>query len=86
MSKYDPLRNWLRNQRADRVELSFDQIEDEDIIGVELPDTAKQCREWWANETNPATRHHQCRAWLIAGFEVEQVNLNREIVTFRRLA
>jgi len=85
MGKYTPLSHWLKNQLADRVQLSFDEIEDEDIIGAELPRSAKEHREWWANETDPKSRHCQCRAWIIEGWIVESVDLEKEIVVFRRI-
>jgi hypothetical protein len=46
MSKYERLQNWLRNQSGDPVFVLFDDIEDEDRIGVKLPLTARQHREW----------------------------------------
>jgi len=85
MSKYDPLTRWLRNQPSNRAWVTFEDIEAKDKIGIDLPPSAKQYREWWANETDPKTRHRQCRAWLDADWEVEDVDLSREIVTFRKL-
>ena len=84
MSKYDLLRGWLLNQLGDRAELNFADILDEDRVGVLLPRAAKERREWWANETNPETRHVQCCAWAGAGWEVERVDWVRETVAFRR--
>jgi len=60
-------------------------MEDVDKIGVELPPSARRYPEWWANEADPKTRHRQCRAWLGAGWEVEEVNLSAEFVVFRKL-
>ncbi len=85
MSKYDPLTEFLRRQPHDRIKISFDDIEDHDKIGVTLPKAAREHREWWANEANPRTRHYQCRAWLAAGWKVEDVDRSREIVTFARV-
>jgi hypothetical protein len=85
MSRYDLLRDYLERQSADRIQLSFRDIEDEDRIGLKLPRSAKEKQAWWANETNPTTRHYQCRAWRSAGWKVEYVDLNREIVIFMRM-
>jgi len=85
MSKFDPLRESLRRRLSDRVEMTFEEIEDEDKIGVKLPRAAREHREWWANEINPHTRHYQCRAWLAAGWKVEHVDLSKEVVIFVRV-
>ena len=84
MSKYDPLARYLKELPASRQEitLAFEDIEDKDKIGVELPSSAKQYRPWWGNEARSSGR--QCRAWLDAGWKVEDVHLQRETVTFRR--
>jgi hypothetical protein len=84
MDTYRPLHDWLRRQPSDRVELLFDEIEDEDTIGVKLPRTAREKRTWWGNEFSPKTRHYQCRAWTEAGWQVESVNLSSERVVFVR--
>jgi hypothetical protein len=86
MSKYDILGDWLRNQRSSPVSLLFDDIEDRDRIGVKLPMTARQRREWWGNESTPASRHVQSKAWLSAGWRVEDVDFRRELVVFVRQA
>ena len=85
MSRYDPLRDYLQRQLADRIQLSFSDIEDEDRIGIKLPRSAKEKQAWWGNEADPTTRHYQCRAWRSAGWKVERVDLNTEIVIFLRI-
>jgi hypothetical protein len=45
MGKYDRLTRWLERQTADRIEVSFEDMEDEDKIGVLLPKSAKEHRE-----------------------------------------
>ena len=82
LSKYRPLHDWLQNQSTDQLTLSFDDIEDEDKIGVELPKSAREYRPWWGNEAKPGSR--QCRAWLDAGWKVDAVDLSKEVVTFLR--
>jgi hypothetical protein len=85
LSKYDALTEFLNRQLADRVRLLFDDIEDEDKIGLQLPKAAREHPAWWANEVDPKTRHYQCRAWTTAGWRVEHVDCNREIVEFERV-
>ena len=86
MGKYARLTDWLANQRADRLEVSFEEIEDEDKIGVKLPPSAKVHREWWGNEVARGSSHYQCRAWRNAGWKLESLDLTRETVTFVREA
>jgi len=82
MSKYDRLTEFLTHQLSDEVVLSFEDIEDGDRIGVKLPDSAKTYRQWWENQVSPGAR--QCRAWLDAGWEVKNVDLNAERVVLQR--
>jgi hypothetical protein len=86
MSKYDALTEWLRRQLGNRIVVPFEDIEDQDKIGVQLPRTAKENRDWWANENNRAAGyHHQSRAWMKAGWKPEHVDLGRQFVTFVRI-
>lgn len=86
MNTYDPLRNCLMIQKGKEVSAHSEDIEDEDRIGVQLPPSAREHREWWGNETNPNTRHRQCLAWLQAGWKVKNVDLSKEVVTFERIS
>jgi len=86
MFKYQPLREFLSRQLADRVERSFEQLRDEDIIGIELPESAYTHVQWWSNEHSEVTRHVQCRAWLDAGWRVDSVDLAAQRVTFVRVS
>ena len=83
MDKYEPLKNWLLKQPGPRVTVSFDDIEDEDRIGVKLPPSAREHRSWWGNEVTADSR--QCRAWLDVGWRVDSVDLSRETVIFVRV-
>jgi hypothetical protein len=82
-SIYDPLTEFLQRQTADRIKLTFDDIEDEDVIGLELPDSARTHRPWWGNEVRSASSR-QCRAWLKPGWKVNSVDLSAEYVVFVR--
>ena len=81
MAKYDPLRMHLRASTGASIILTFKEIER--VIRASLPRSAKSHPEWWANETSPASRHVQSRAWRDAGYSAHP-NLTAETVTFRR--
>ena len=77
--KYDPLRNFLRNQKFDEVTFAFAEIEK--IIGSTLPESAG-LPQWWENQRG-GTRP-QRDAWRDAGFEAFLIkDANR--VRFRRV-
>jgi hypothetical protein len=82
MGKYDPLYSWLCGQKANSVTATFHQLEG--VLGFQLPTVAMQKRQWWANEQKLATRHVQCRAWLDAGFKVNEVDWKNSSVEFVR--
>ena len=79
MAKYDPLGAYLSRRASPEIELAFEEVER--IIGSKLPETASR-PQWWANETNPDTRHVQCRAWQDAGYDA--FLLPRARVLFRQ--
>ena len=83
MSKYDPLRIYLKNAANDMTEvtLTFQQIER--ILDDSLPRSAREYREWWDN-TSTETRHVQTKAWLASGWKVDTVDQKQEWVRFRR--
>ncbi|CAN5287042.1 hypothetical protein BH10PSE2_BH10PSE2_26880 [soil metagenome] len=80
MGKYDPLRDYLRRQKTDELELSF--VEMERKIGYMLPKSAS-LPQWWASTADPATTQIQRRAWGDAGFDAlliagaDRVRFNR---------
>jgi hypothetical protein len=83
MSQYDPLRVWLDGKPNQKVNASFGELEA--VLRKRFPRTARNRRQWWANERFVTSKHVQCLAWLEAGFSVEQVDLANEIVTFVRV-
>lgn len=76
--KYDRLGEYLRGRNADRVTLTFDDIAD--IIGDELPESARRYAAWWANDP----KHSQAKAWLDEDYKTEALSLAEERVTFVR--
>jgi hypothetical protein len=81
MSKYDPLRDYLKGQSFSRLELTFKQIEE--LIGGALPKSAERS-QWWANVRDPATTHVQREAWRSAGYDTFLVAGSRK-VQFRKV-
>ena len=69
--KYEPLHKYLRDRYADRVVLSFTQIED--LIGFPLPRHARDQPEWWNDAAD----------WTLAG-RTAAVNIPARHVTFDR--
>jgi hypothetical protein len=78
LGKYAALAEYLRSQRdKQEVSLSFKQIED--ILGFELPISAKKYRCWWANDES----HVQAMGgWMSVGWTTKSVNLREGKVTF----
>lgn len=81
-SRYAALADWLQSQpgRIDQVPLSFNQIEE--IIGSDLPPSARIRRVWWANDS---IGHSHSQLWLEAGWRTTYVNLTEGKVTFSRV-
>ncbi len=77
MRKYAPLAGHLAEQTSDRVELTLSEIEE--IIGATLPRMAGT-RDWWQHNGNRMHPH----AWIEAGWDVEQISLARQAITFVR--
>jgi hypothetical protein len=82
MNRYDALELHLRRLPAStkNLTLSFDQIAG--ILGIRFPESAYEHREWWGNQKNFSTRP-QARAWMSAGFLVDQVIQSRNNASVR---
>lgn len=79
MSKYAPLGEFLRKQRAIVIPMTFSQIER--IVGTPLP-KSKRYPAWWSN--NP-WNNVMTQIWLDAGFETERVDVESRKLVFRRV-
>lgn len=81
--KYTPLEIYLRDLPTSQKEviLSFEQIER--IINAKLPPSAYEYLAWWVHEKSP----HQPEkvAIMNAGWKVESVDFNRNLVRLIRL-
>jgi hypothetical protein len=75
MSKYEPLRRYLARQRAARVEMTFNEIEN--MIGALLPKAAARA-VWW-DEAAASGAAVQTRAWRGAGYRA-QLGANERVV------
>ncbi len=80
MSKYRPLQDYLTISSADEVPMTFAEIEK--VLGAQLPPAAFKHRAWWSNNpTNSVITY----AWLRAGFESAQVDMDGRKLVFRRV-
>lgn len=80
-SKYSGLAAHLKFRGAftQLVKLSFARIDG--LIGSNLPMSAYRDEAWWSN--SPSSAH--ARAWLDAGWEVQEVNLKEGYVVFKKV-
>ena len=81
VSKYDGLESHLKFRAAftGLVKLSFARIDG--LIGSDLPINAFRDEAWWSNSSSSA----HAKAWLNAGWEVQEVNLKEGYVTFKKV-
>lgn len=76
MAKYKALQNYLNSLKRNCWKASFSEIED--IIGAELPASARKYRQWWANDKQNG------RHWLEIGWRTRDVDFENETVLFFR--
>jgi hypothetical protein len=76
--EYQLLCKYLRDRFANRIVLTFGDIED--LLGFSLPEAARLQREWWDGTDTTA-----CGAWMRAG-RTATVNLPAQTVLFERHA
>ena len=80
MSKYDPLENWLEQTNDEAIPMGFSEIEH--VLGFELPPSSRTQRAWWSNN---ASNNVMTRAWLDAGFETANVDMEGKKLVFKRV-
>lgn len=80
-SRYAPLHRHLASKAKDHktYEMSFDEIST--VMEAALPKSARDHRAWWANTES----HSQALAWISAGWKVDGVDLNNELIHFTRV-
>ena len=79
--EYQLLYKYLRDRYANRVVLTFAEIED--LLGFALPDPARSQREWWGGTGSVAHRSAQSDSWTLAS-RTATVNLLAQSVVFER--
>jgi uncharacterized Zn finger protein (UPF0148 family) len=79
VARYNPLRDYLASYRAAQLNLTFGYIES--ILKFELETAAYTFKSWWANDR----KNPQALAWLEAGWEVTDVDMQREGVVFKNV-
>ena len=81
VSKYDGLERHLKFRAAftGLVKLSFARVDG--LIGSSLPMSAFRDKAWWSNSSSSA----HAKAWLNAGWEVQEVNFKEGYVTFKKV-
>ena len=80
--EYELLYKYLRDRYANRVVLTFAEIED--LLGFSLPDLARIQFAWWdCGEDFVAGPSTQSLAWMLAG-RTATVNLAARSVAFER--
>lgn len=77
MSKYTKLQKHLMALDGDAFMTNFDALED--ILGFELPPSAKLYPAWWANQGRG-----QSLAWEQAGWKTSDVSIPLKTVNFIR--
>lgn len=82
-TKYRPLYEYLLQRKDGDLIMTFSDIED--IIGSELPISARKYSAFWGNNKNG--EHPYCKSWLDAGFKTVDVpkNIIEERVRFVRI-
>jgi hypothetical protein len=81
IGEYQLLYKYLRDRYADRVVLTFKEIED--LLGFPLPESARLQLEWWSGTNAAARRSAQSDSWTLANRSAK-VNLPAQSVLFER--
>jgi hypothetical protein len=79
--KYKLLYRYLEDRFANRVVLTFSQIED--LLGFALPQEARLQQEWWTNAAADALQPNYSDSWVMAR-RTAQPNLMAQTVVFER--
>ena len=77
MSKYSKLTAYLVDLDGDAFMTNFAALED--ILGFDLPPSARQYPAWWANQSKG-----QSLAWESAGWKTSDVSIGIQTVNFVR--
>ena len=80
---YLPLHKYLDGRYADRVVLTF--VDLEALLGFALPAAACLESEWWSNRDDEGVSSPHCGAWIHA-HRTARPNLPARIVIFDRMS
>ncbi len=78
-SVYQPLGAYLARQPGPTCVLTFREVEAR--LGRPLPPSACARRDWWNNRH---VQSHAYHGWLAAGWRIVSVDLECQLVTFRK--
>ena len=78
---YKLLYRYLEDRFANRVVLTFSEIED--LLGFALPQEARLQREWWTNAAADVLQPSYSDSWVMAR-RTAQPNLMAKTVVFER--
>lgn len=78
LGKYQKLYSHLCGLGTREWRATFGEVEA--IIGFNLPNSARDHRAWWANDSS----HTYAHAWLNAGWKTVKVDMAAETLLFRR--
>jgi hypothetical protein len=79
--EYHALYVYLRDRYANRLVLTFAEIED--LLGFRLPERARVQPLWWSQAVAVGLRSTETSAWALAGRRAT-ANLAAQIVVFER--
>jgi hypothetical protein len=79
MGKYSKLGEHLTDSKSAKLNLTFNEVEN--ILGFNLPKSAREYQAWWANSGGLHT--HAIDGWLSMGW-IAKVDLDNQVVTFVR--
>ena len=82
LGEYQQLYTYLHQRFANRVVLTFNEIED--LLGFPLPQAARRRSEWWSVPDEPEAPSTQSASWRLAS-RTAIVNLAAGRVTFDRV-
>jgi hypothetical protein len=83
VTAYRELHAYLNGRYADRVVLTFGEIED--LLGFALPDAARLRVTWWTDDTADGGESPQSQAWTHAS-RTATPNLSARTVAFERVS
>lgn len=76
--KYEALHRRLTELADNEWHATFRDVEA--VLGTSLPRSARRHQAWWSNTTS----HSHARAWLWAGWQTRDVNLDDGTLSFVR--